>query len=172
MHDTKQQQYQHSKISTKSLTTLYSYFKNHRAIDMETHPPYQTSICFTPVPTQPKCATYVRCVQGLAATITFTSGTSFLGTTITYTYHMNRTIFTLFNLYSPGRPEPLVSIANDIQLPKNCIFMGDFNAHHGWWKRTLTYSARASTTTHSIVEWLENNNFHLHNKPEIPTHHP
>src|SRR3978361_75087 len=126
----------------------------------------------TPIPPQPKCATYVRRIQGLTATTTFTSGTSFLGTTITSTYQMNTTTFTLFNLYSPGRPEPLASIINTIQLPKNCILMGDFNAHHVWWQGPLPQSARTSAATHSIVDWLKNNNFHLHNKPGIPTHHP
>src|SRR3978361_1807993 len=57
---------------------------------------------FTPIPTQPKCATYIRHTQSLTATMTFTSGSSFPGTTIRSTYQTNTTTFTLFNLYSPG----------------------------------------------------------------------
>ena len=127
---------------------------------------------FTPVPIQPKCATYVRCTQGLAVATTFTAGDSFLGTTITATYLTNRITFKLFNLYSPGRPEPPAEIMNKIQLPKNCILMGDFNAHHMWWRGTLMHSASTSAATHSIVNWLETNYFHLGNKPGIPTNHP
>ena len=135
--------------------------------------PLPPELClFTPVPTQPKCATYVRRVPGLTATTTFALGPSFLGTTVTSTFQTNSTTFTLFNLYSPGRPEPLASIIKNIPLPKSCILLGDFNAHHVWWQGTLPQSARTSAATHSIVDWLETNNFHLHNKPGIPTHHP
>jgi ribonuclease HI len=142
-------------------------------VDRHGNPPSLPNFdLFTPVPMQPKCATYVRRIKGLTATTTFASDASFLGTTITSTYQTTTTTFTLFNLYSPGRPEPLASILDDIQLPKNCILIGDFNAHHMWWQGSLPLSARTSTATHSIVNWLENNNFHLHNKPGIPTHHP
>jgi len=93
-------------------------------------------------------------------------------TTISLRHQKNTTTFTLFNLYSPGRPEPLTSIINTIQLPKNCVLMGDFNAHHVWWQGTLPQSTCTSAATHSIVDWLGNNNFHLLNKPGKPTHHP
>src|SRR3978361_18403 len=100
-------------------------------VDRHGNPPSLPNFdLFTPVPTQPKCAIYVRRTMGLTATTTFALEAYFLGTTLTSTYQTPKTTFTLFNLYSPGRPEPLASILDDIQLPKNCILMGDFNAHH------------------------------------------
>src|SRR5258705_4553833 len=72
-----------------------------------THPDFNT---FTPIPYRPKCVTYVRRTQGLTATTTFTSQDSFLGTSITCTHGPHHRTFTIFNLYSPGRAEPLASI--------------------------------------------------------------
>ena len=127
---------------------------------------------FTPTPNKPKCATYIRRTPGLTANITFTAKDSFLGTTITSTYQQRIKTFTLYNLYSPGRPEPFAEILNTIHPPNNCILMGDLNAHHTWWQGTLPQSVRTTRATHAIADWLETHNFHLHNKPGTPTHHP
>src|SRR3978361_592565 len=62
---------------------------------------------FTPSPLKPRCVTYIRHTSSLTAATTFTAEDSFLGTTITMP---NRKTFTIFNFYSPGRPEPLAAI--------------------------------------------------------------
>jgi len=125
---------------------------------------------FTPSPTKPRCVTYVRHTPGLTATTVFTASDSFLGTMIT-TVH-NQKSFTLYNFYSPGRPEPLAAILPTLKLPNDCLLMGDFNAHHPWWQGPLPPTARISCGSQTIANWLEDNNFHLQNEPAIPTHHP
>jgi len=50
--------------------------------------------------------------------------------------------------------------------------MGDLNAHHPWWQGPLPRTTRTSPASHTIANWLEENNFHLQNEPAIPTHHP
>ena len=125
---------------------------------------------FTPSPIKPRCATYVRRTPGLTATTVFTAQDSFLGTTIT-TSHDLKTL-TLFNFYSPGRAEPLAAILPTFKPPNDCILMGDLNAHHPWWQGPLPSTVRISRASQAIADWLEDNNFHLQNKPSIPTHHP
>ena len=79
--------------------------------DRHGHPPTLPNFdLLTPTPLKPKCATYVRCIPGLTATKTYAAGDSLLGTTITSTYRQQTRSFTLFNLYSPGRPEHLADI--------------------------------------------------------------
>jgi ribonuclease HI len=125
---------------------------------------------FTPSPTKPRCVTYIRQTSGLTANTVFTAHDSFLGTTITTSH--NQKTFTLFNFYSPGRAEPLAAILSTIKLPNDCLLMGDLNAHHPWWQGPLPPTARISRASQTIADWLEVNNFHLHNEPSIPTHHP
>ena len=116
--------------------------------------------------------TYVRRTSGLTATTTFTAQDSFLGTTITSTQNSKTTTFTLFNFYSPGQAEPLARLLPTIPVPKECILMGDLNAHHVWWQGPLPQTVRTSTASHSLAEWLQSNNFQLHNELGLPTHHP
>jgi hypothetical protein len=125
---------------------------------------------FTPVPTKPRCVTYIRRTPGITTTTVFTAQDSFLGTTITTSY--NQKTFTLFNFYSPGRAEPLAAILPTIRLPRDCLLMGDFNAHHPWWQGPIPSTIRISAASHKIANWLEENDFHLENEPAIPTHHP
>jgi len=127
---------------------------------------------FTPTPTRPRCATYVRHVPGLSATTTFMAQDSFLGTTITSLQQQHTTTFSLYNLYSPGQPNPVAAILPTINLPTDCLLMGDLNAHHTWWQGPLPPSAHTSPASHTIANWLTENNFHLHNKIATPTHHP
>ena len=126
----------------------------------------------TPIPTWPRCATYVHHVPGLSATTTFTAQDSFLGITITSQQQQHTTSFTLYNLYSPGRLDPVAAILSTIDLPADCLLMGDLNAHHTWWQGPLPPSARISPASHTIANWLTENNFHLYNKIATPTHHP
>jgi len=114
--------------------------------------------------------TYVRHAPGLTATTVFTAQDSFLGTTISTSH--NQQTFTLLNFYSPGRAEPLAAILPTLKLPTDCLLMGDLNAHHPWWQGPLPQAARISTASHTIANWLEDNNFCLQNEPAIPTHHP
>jgi len=117
-----------------------------------------------------RCVTYLCHTSGLIASTTFTAEDSFLGTTITTPRNQKK--FTLFNLYSPGRPEPLANILPTIKLPTDCILMGDLNAHHPWWQGLLAQTLRTSQASYMIANWLEDNNFHLQNQPGIPRHHP
>jgi hypothetical protein len=140
-------------------------------IDRHGHPPTLPGFdVFTPTPKKPRCVTYVRHTPGLIATTTFTARDSFLGITITTT--QNQKAFTLFNFYSPGRPEPLAAILPTIKLPADCLLMGDLNAHHPWWQGPLPPTRRVSRASQTIADWLENGNFHLQNEPSIPTNHP
>jgi ribonuclease HI len=141
--------------------------------DRHGHPPVLPEFdTFTPIPLKPKCVTYVRRTPGLTATTIFTAQDSFLGTTITSTQNSKTTTFTLLNFYSPGRAEPIARLLPTIPVPKECILMGDLNAHHVWWQGPLPQTARTSPASHSLAEWLESNNFQLHNVPGLPTHHP
>jgi len=97
---------------------------------------------------------------------------SFLGITITLTQNSKTTTFTLFNFYSPGQAETIARLLPTIPVPKECILMGDLNAHHLWWQGPLPQTAHTSKASHSLTEWLESNNFQLHNEPGLPTHHP
>ena len=125
---------------------------------------------FAPSLIKPRRVTYICRTPGLTATTVFTAQDSFLGTTITTT--CNQKTFTLFNFYSPGRAEPLAAILPTLKLPTDCLLMGDFNTHHPWWQGPLPRTVRISAASHTIADWLEENNFHLHNEPAIPTHHP
>jgi len=127
---------------------------------------------FTPTPTRPRCTTYVHRVPGLSATTTFAAQDSFLGTTITSLQQQHTTTFTLYNLYSPGRPDPVAAILPTIDLLTDCLLMGNLNAHHTWWQGPLPPSARTSLASHTIANWLTENNFPLHNEIANPTHHP
>jgi len=102
-------------------------------IDRNSHPATLPDFdTFYPTPLKPKCVTYVCRTPGITATTTFTAQDSFLGTTITSTQNSNTTTFTSFNFYSPGRPEPIARLLSTIPVPKECILMGDLNAHiHG-----------------------------------------
>jgi len=75
-------------------------------------------------------------------------------------------------LYSAGRAELLAAILPTLKLPNDCLLMGDLNTHHPWWQGPLPLTARISCGSQTIVNWLEDNNFHLQNEPAIPTHHP
>jgi hypothetical protein len=63
-------------------------------------------------------------------------------------------------------------------LDLSCILIGDFNCHNQWWygdtKSTKNHMKtwQLSTNAKTIVEWLEPQNFKLHNKTGIPTHYP
>jgi len=129
-------------------------------------------VMFTPTRTRPRCATYIRCVPGLSATTTFMAQNSSLGTTITSLQQQHTTSFTLYNLYSPGRPDPVAAILPTFNLPPDCFLMGELNAHHRWWQGPLPTLAHTSPASHTIANWLTENNFHLHNKIATPTHHP
>jgi len=125
---------------------------------------------FSPSLIKPRCVTYIRRTPGLTATTVFTAQDSFLGTMITTS--CNQKTFTLFNFYSPGRAEPLAAILPTLKVPTDCLLMGDFNAYHPWWQGPLPRTARISSASHAIADWLEENNFHLHNELAIATHHP
>jgi len=106
---------------------------------------------FIPTPTRPRCTTYVHRVPGLSATTTFAAQDSFLGTTITSLQQQHTTTFTLYNLYSPGRPDPVADILPTIDLLTDCLLMRNLNAHHTWWQGPLPPSARTSPASHTIA---------------------
>src|SRR3978361_357394 len=104
---------------------------------------------FSPIPFKSKCVTYVRRTPWLSAITTFTAQDSFVGTTITSTQNSITTTFPLFNFYSPGWAEPIARLLPTIPVPKECILMGDLNAHHVWWQGPLPQTARTSQASHS-----------------------
>jgi hypothetical protein len=127
---------------------------------------------FSPVPTRPRCVTYVR--RGISAVQRFTDGDSFLETTIT----VGGSTFSLLNFYSPGHPKHVAKLVSERFTipPASCILLGDLNAHHPWWsaERDLDSDARrkASRDSNILATWLENNRFTLHNEPAVLTHFP
>jgi len=64
-----------------------------------------------------------------------------------------------------------VAILPTIDLPTDCLLMGDLNAHHTWWQGPLPPAATTSLASHTIANWLTENNFHLRNIIATPTHH-
>jgi hypothetical protein len=125
---------------------------------------------FTPTPLSPKCATYIRCNKGLSAHTTFTYKDSFIGTHISLSEAVK---FTFYSFYSPGHPNPW-PLLDDFRPSLPCILLGDFNAYHEWWYRQLAVSTRKTRAFHAhrgfskiIVDWLEDNNFTLHNTPGV-----
>ena len=102
-------------------------------IDRHGHPPTLPDFdTFSPTPLKPKSVRYVHRTPGLTVVMTLTAQDSFLGTTITSTQNSKTTTFTLFNFYPPGRPEPVARLLPTIPVPKECILLGDLNAHHAW----------------------------------------
>src|SRR5918911_1631996 len=53
----------------------------------------------------------------------------------------------------------------DLQLSKETLIVGDFNAHHSWWNSSITNSIRAD----SLVSWLNRYSCELINKFDIST---
>ena len=53
----------------------------------------------------------------------------------------------------------------DLQLSKETLIVGDFNAHHSWWNSSITNSIRAD----SLISWLNRYSCELINKFDIPT---
>lgn len=49
-----------------------------------------------------------------------------------------------------------------LTLPKSCILIGDFNAHHPWWEPEVR---NPSTHSKELAEWFTDNNLTLLNKP-------
>jgi hypothetical protein len=87
--------------------------------------------------------------------------------------------FVIYNIYSDGGRD--IAFAELIKLfdpDPSCILIGDFNCHHPWWygdiKSTKNHmkTRQLSINAKTIFEWLEKQNFKLHNKTGIPTHHP
>ena len=53
----------------------------------------------------------------------------------------------------------------NLQLSKETLIVGDFNAHHSWWNSSIINSIRAD----SLVAWLDQFNCELINKADIST---
>ena len=53
----------------------------------------------------------------------------------------------------------------DLQLSKETLIVGDFNAHHSWWNSSITNSIRADL----LVSWLNRYSCELINEFDIPT---
>jgi ribonuclease HI len=145
-------------------------------LDHNREPPSHDSfICFSPGK-NPKCCTYIRLNQAIQATPNFQHNSSFLGCRIKVP---NFQPFTLYNIYSTGgRDTAFANLIKTFQPEQNCIMIGDFNCHHPWWfgniksTKNNIKSRSISVNANSIVEWLEDNAFVLHNAPGVGTHYP
>ena len=51
---------------------------------------------------------------------------------------------------------------HEIVPNKNTILCGDLNAHHSWWNSAITNSKNAD----KLIDWLDNYDFELLNKPD------
>jgi hypothetical protein len=137
-------------------------------------PHYDPFTGFTPCQ-KPKCAIYIKTSKELQASIVFSSGTSFLGCRISLSQSKP---FVIYNIYSHGgRDTAFAELIKTFTLDESSILIGDFNCHHPWWygnikstknnMKTRQLSANAKV----IVDWLESQNYKLHNKPGIETHY-
>jgi hypothetical protein len=88
-------------------------------------------------------------------------------------------IFTVYNIYSKGGNDTAISkLTQTLEPSQSAILIGDFNCHHPWWygdcKSTHNgIKARyISPNSRTTVEWLESNNFMVHNIPGVLTHFP
>jgi hypothetical protein len=52
-----------------------------------------------------------------------------------------------------------------IQITKETLIAGDFNAHHSWWNSSISNSVRAD----SLISWLNLYNCELINEPDVST---
>jgi hypothetical protein len=87
--------------------------------------------------------------------------------------------FVIYNIYSDGdRNIAFAELINVFDPDPSCILIGGFNCYHSWWygdiKSTKNYmkTKQSSTNVNTIVEWLEQRSFKVHNKIGIPTHYP
>jgi hypothetical protein len=124
-----------------------------------------------PTNKEPKCITYIRRHKDITARLSFSHGTSFLGTSFTIAERS----FTLYNFYSPPRTPALSELLSTFQPADSSIIMDDLNTHHPWWMgsdATNTNTIRASTDSNKLADWLEHHHYYLLNTPGRPTHFP
>jgi hypothetical protein len=119
---------------------------------------------------------YIKTSKELQASIVFSSGTSFLGCRILLSQSKP---FVIYNIYSHGgRDTAFEEHIKTFTPDESSILIGDFNCHHPWWygniKSTKNHmkTRQLSANTKVIVDWLESQNYKLHNKPGIETHYP
>jgi Endonuclease-reverse transcriptase len=56
---------------------------------------------------------------------------------------------------------------HNIQITKETVICGDFNAHHSWWNSSIVNSVRSD----SLISWLNLYNFDLISESDIATFH-
>jgi hypothetical protein len=83
------------------------------------------------------------------------------------------------NIYSHGgRDTACAELIKTFTPDESSILIGGFNCHHPWWygniKSTKNHmkTRQLSANAKDIVDWLESQNYKLHNKPGIETHYP
>ena len=79
-------------------------------------PPLRGFDMFTPSPSKPKCATYIRRSAGLRPTLALNEGDSFLGIRAD-----TSPPFTIYNLYSPGRQQAVCHFFHNFQPDQNAV---------------------------------------------------
>ena len=115
---------------------------------------------FMPVPTNPKCATYIRKDAQLQPSVALSEADSFLGirlqlqsnSTIPSNNQPTRT--TIYNFYSPASQHALCHFFQGFRPDTNAIIGGDFNSHHRMW-----YGHRSAQHVHhfSTMQLLPTN---------------
>lgn len=128
---------------------------------------------FTPSGGRIRCATYVRLSSNLQPALIFQHLDSFLGVSIS----LGDEMFSLYNFYSPGHPRAAAQLFESFVPARNCLLMGDFNAHHPLWYgyRQAEYeSSYASVREESdlLVARFQEHAFTLHNVPGLFTFYP
>jgi ribonuclease HI len=138
-------------------------------------PSHSGFTCFTPCP-KPKCAIYVKKIDTLETSEIMKYHSSFLGCRISFPSCDPIDLYCIYS--SGGRDAAFADLIRTFQPSASCILIGDFNCHHPWWYgdfRSRNYGKKTrelSTNAAKIVDWLEGNQFRLHNKPGVPTHFP
>ena len=138
---------------------------------------------FTPVPTNLKCATYIRKDAQLQPSVALSESDSFLGIRLRLqsnsTIPSNRqpTRTTIFNFYSSGRQCAICHFFQGFRPDTNAIICGDFNSHHRMWygHRSAQHDRQLSndaTLANQLVDKLVDLAFDLQNIPGLYTHFP
>ena len=81
--------------------------------------------------------------------------------------------FQIINIYNERSLDPdsdstswtVERSLQDIELSKETLILGDFNAHHSWWNSSVNNSIRSD----SLISWLNKFNLELINKPDKRT---
>src|SRR6266566_51566 len=126
----------------------------------------------TPVPINPRCATYVRKDVGLQPRLV----SSFSDTVISLLLTFPMGEVEIMNVYG-SPPKELAKFLSTYKPYRNFYLAGDFNIHHPWWyteesEEYINLIRISSQACSDFIPWTEGKTLQLANTPGIFTHFP